>query len=117
MEPIEVKDRETLKMLEDESALTMEELKDSDAQLYLDWVKHFSPVTSEKVYIVRGYTMNEVYGLTGENAYPDDETLLAIPLSHIEKVSAIIIPRIEIDAKWFNDIVEKNYMREMMKNG
>lgn len=117
MKTIKVKDFETLKMLENESALTIEGIMESDAQLYLDWVKHFSPVMSEKVYVVSGDVMNKVYGLTGENAYPDDITLLAIPLNLIENVSAIIIPRIELGAKWFSDIVENNLMREMMKNG
>lgn len=117
MKLIKVKDHKTLKMLEEQSALTVEGLIEEDAPLFLDWVKHRSPVTTESVYIIKGNIMNEVYGLTGENAYPDDLTLQAIPLNLIKNVSAIIIPRFEIEGRWFDDIVENNAMREAMNNG
>lgn len=117
MKLIKVKDIETLKMLEEQSALTIEGLNEEDAPEFLNWVKQFSPVKSEIVYIVEGMLMNEVYGLTGENAYKDDLTIQAIPLNLIENVSEIIVPRFEIRGRWFDDVVENNAIKEAMNNG
>ena len=52
--------------------------------------------------------MNNAYGLTGENAYKDELTILSIKLEDIENVGAIIIPRFDIGGRWFDDIVDNN---------
>lgn len=117
MKVIKVVDEKTLKMLEEQSALTVEGLIEEDAPEFMNWVKQYSPVTSEIVYIIKGKTMNEVYGLTEENAYRDDLTLQAIPLNLIKDVSAIILPRFQIEGRWFDDIVENNAMKEGMNHG
>ena len=59
-----------------------------------------------------GKMMNDHYGLTGGNAYPDDLNFVAIMLSDIGDVHAISLPRFEIGGRWFTDIVDNNAMHE-----
>jgi len=112
MRTIDVKDFKTLKMLEDNSALTLEGLNKEDAHHFMEWVKKLTPVTDEVVYIISGKFMNDSYGLTGSNAYPNDLTIQAIPLNVVENFAALVIPRFEIGGRWFDDIVANNARRE-----
>ena len=50
--------------------------------------------------------MNNAYGLTGENAYKDELTILSIKLEDIENVAAITLPRFDVGGRWFDDIVD-----------
>ena len=112
MRTIDVKDFKTLKMLEDNSALTLEGLNKEDAHHFMEWVKNITPVTDEVVYIIKGKTMNLAYGLTGDNAYPNDLTIQAIPLNLVKNFAALVIPRFNIGARWFDDIVANNARRK-----
>lgn len=112
MRTINVTDFETLKMLEENSALTLEGLNEEDALHFMEWVKNLTPVTDEVVYIIKGKIMNIAYGLTGKNAYPNDLTLQAIPLNVVENLMALVIPKFEIGGRWFDDIVANNARRE-----
>lgn len=53
-----------------------------------------------------GKEMNEVYGLTESNAYPDDLTFVCIPNYYNPLV------KIEIHARWFDDIVDNNSIKQ-----
>ncbi len=71
--------------------------------------------TPEKFITFKGKDMNEVYGLTGDNTYPDTLTFLMFPLSGLE-VSKLAILRLQGQDRWFDDIVDNNQRREEMKN-
>ena len=53
--------------------------------------------------------MNEQYGLSGSNAYPEDCTIVSV--TDINQM-AITIPRFEVGGRWFDDIVDNNTRRE-----
>ena len=113
MEIINVETKEQLDMLYGDAALTLEGLSKESIPEFIDWIKELSSMTSETVYVISGKTMNQNYGLHGNNEYPNDLTIVSIPLSQIKDVSKIIIPRFQIGARWFNDIVDNNRQREM----
>lgn len=94
------------------SALTIEGLAKESIQDFIDWVKQYTPMKSETAYIISGDTMNNVYCLTGSNAYPNDLTIVSIKLEDMENAMAVVIPRFQIGARWFDDIVDNNARRE-----
>ena len=104
--------KEELKKLEDDSALTIEGLAEESIPDLVNWVKQHTPLINENVYVVKGKTMNEIYGLTGNNAYPNDCTLVSIKLIDMENYNAIVLPRFEIGGRWFDDIVDNNMRRQ-----
>lgn len=115
MEKIIVTDKETLKMLEDDSALTIEGLAEESIPNFLDWIKKLTPLKKEIVYVIKGGVMNMAYGLTGDNAYPNNCTLVSVKLSDMENWEAVVMPRFGIGGRWFDDIVDNNARREMEK--
>ena len=94
------------------SALTIEGLSEESIQDFIDWVKQYTPMKKEIAYVIKGKTMNRVYNLMGNNAYPNDCTIVSIKLEDMENSKAIIIPRFEIGGRWFDDIIDNNSMRE-----
>ena len=117
MTKITVNTKAQLDELDKGSALTWEGLKTSDESLteMFDWIKKYSPVKNETAYIVSGWVMNAAYGLTGDNAYPDDVHLVSVRLEDIENVEAITLPRFQAGGRWFDDIVANNARRENEK--
>ena len=110
---MEIKTLTELKELEDlDSALTIEELAEDSIPDFINWVKEYTPMKNEIAYIIKGKTMNDVYGLTGNNAYPDDCTIVSIKLEDMENSMAVVVPRFQIGARWFDDIVMNNAARE-----
>lgn len=110
---MEIKTLTTLEELESlGSALTMEGLAEDSISEFIDWVKQYTPMKSETAYIIKGKTMNDVYMLTGNNKYPDDCTIVSIKLEDMENSMAVVIPRFNIGARWFDDIVMNNAARE-----
>lgn len=101
-----------LKELEDNSALTIEGLAEESIPELVDWIKQYTPLINENVYIVKGKTMNEVYRLTESNAYPNDCTLVSIKLDDMANYEEIIFPRFKIGGRWFDDIVDNNMRRQ-----
>lgn len=94
------------------SALTIEGLVKECTQDFIDWVKQYTHMKSETAHIISGDTMNRVYHLTGNNAYPKDLTIVSIKLEDMENAMAVVIPRFQIGARWFDDIVDNNARRE-----
>ena len=94
------------------SALTMEGLLETSIPDFMDWVKSYTSMKTEIAYVIKGETMNSVYHLTGINAYPNDLTLVSIKLGDMENANNVAIPRFDIGARWFDDIVSNNAMRE-----
>ena len=110
---MEIKTLTELKELEDlGSALTIEGLAEDSIPDFIDWIKGYTPIKNEIAYIIKGKTMNDVYGLTGNNAYPDDCTIVSIKLEDMENSMAVVMPRFQIGARWFDDIVTNNAARE-----
>ena len=57
-------------------------------------------------YWFNGDMMNKKYGLTGDNAYQDNLTFLVIPDYYNPMV------KIQCGARWFDDIVDNNAIRQ-----
>ena len=117
MQKIIVNTKAQLDELYNGSALTLEGFDTSEKNLgqLLDWIKGYTPMKNEAVYITSGSLMNMAYGLTGDNAYPEDLNLVSVRLEDIENVDAITIPRFQIGGRWFDDIVANNRRREEEK--
>lgn len=67
-----------------------------------------------KFYTWNGKLMNDMYGLTQNNAYQDDITFLAfditeIPIDQIGKLSML---KLAMSARWLDDIVANDLARE-----
>lgn len=91
-EGIDIKDKQGLDMFEKVARKTGFEKKDM-LGLYF-----------------KGSVMNRVYGLTESNAYPDDLTFLVIPDYYNPGV------KIMVSARWFDDIVANNQIRQSAIN-
>ena len=119
MNTIKVNDRATLDALYKNSALTFEGVAADEENLkaVLTWVKNYTPLKREDVYVIEGSLMNREYGLTGDNAYPEtDCTILCIKLDDMEKPLAVTLPRFTVGGRWFDDVVDNNARREAEKN-
>ena len=117
MERIIVKTKAQLEELVKESALTWEGLDTSDESLkqIFDWLKGYTPLKCERVYITKGALMDVAYGLTGDNAYQPDCSIVSVRLCDMEKPMAIAIPRFRVGGRWLDDIVDNNRRREEEK--
>lgn len=57
-------------------------------------------------YYFNGEFMNQAFGYTGTNAYPDDLGFLVIPDLHIPALKTAL------SARWFDDIVASNAIKQ-----
>lgn len=112
MKKIYVDTKEQLDNLFNGSALTSEGLSEESIPDFINWIKERSEMTEETVCIISGKFMNESYELTGTNKYPDDLTIVSVPLDIIKDINALVIDRFSIGARWFDDIVDNNSHRE-----
>lgn len=115
MNKILINTREQLDELIKDSALTWEGLSmnsDEDYNAVVKWMRSngASPKT-DNVYITEGKTMNELESLVGNNAYPDDLTIVSFKLSEIENATKLAIPRFQVGGRWMDDIVDNNRRR------
>lgn len=114
MKTINVTSEEQLDELYNQSALTWEGLC-ADAQNLAaveEWLKEHNALiadTEVTAYIIAGELMNRVYSLTGNNAYPNDLTIVSFVGINQNKIA---IPRLEVGGRWFDDIVDNNARRE-----
>lgn len=112
----------------------MAEIKDGNAmldQFYKDWSLTIEGLSTEHLdsyekvlkdlaglkdgfafYKVTGKAMNEKYGLTGDNAYKDDLTIVVVLLEDLVEPMKIVIPRFDWGGRWFTDIVDNNARRQ-----
>lgn len=78
----------------------------------IKWLNiHNCHMVNPDIYVISGELMNVYYGLTGNNAYPDDLHIVCIRLADLDNVPGIIIPRFQIGGRWFNDVVDNNARR------
>lgn len=110
---IRVTDKEILDKLYNDSALTIEGLCEESIPDFLDWINETAKTEDNvNVYVTKGKTMNNIYWLTKDNAYPNDCTIVSIMLSDIENANTLIMRRFEVGGRWFDDIVDNNLNRE-----
>lgn len=107
MEILKVTTKEELKNLYDHSALTILGVELKSLQEYITWAEETSGETINKVFAISGDTMNKEYGLIGNMRYPSDLNIISIILGS-EGLAKIAIPRFELGARWFDDIVDNN---------
>ena len=118
---IDLTTKEELNRLEETSALTFvgltyeEDIADNIARDIMG----IDPATFDKevkVYITSGKTMNEVYNLTGSNAYIDECSFLSIDNDAFGVDVRIWALRSKMyGGRWFDDIVYNNARREAEK--
>lgn len=112
---IDVTSKAQLDELYNGSALTFVGLSSDEESIkgLVEWLKEHSEISNPlPIHIISGQTMNINYGLTGENRYEDDLTIISIKNGDIRNLGAIVIPRFEIGGRWFDDIVDNNATRE-----
>ena len=83
-----------------------------------NWLKELNAIkgTLLPIYTYKGSLMNEKYGLTGSNAYPNDLNFITVKLSDINYSNNLAYKRFEIGGRWFDDIVENNKYRQDRTN-
>lgn len=112
MKAVQVTTAEELNVLYEQSALTWEGLIATEDELGIveKWIKNHNADDPELTFhIIKGALMNEVYQLSGSNAYPENLTLVAVTGVDSTKLA---IPRLQVGGRWFDDIVENNARRE-----
>lgn len=117
---IEVKTGKQLNDLYKNGAFTLEGLDISQENInkLIEWFEQYGGVkNSISLYITKGSFMNEKYGFTQYNAYPDDLNIVSIKLEDIKDILRVAIPRFGIGARWFNDIVDNNIVRQKQIDG
>lgn len=107
----ENKEDEMLQMFCDNSMFTFEGLDiEPRKKVSKELEKFFKEAGFEGknfiAYWFKGSVMNRCYGLTGDNAYPDDLTFVVVP----EYYNPIV--KLQMGARWFDDIVANNAIRQ-----
>ena len=101
---------EFLTMFTENSCFTFEGLDLSDKESNKLMEKDFRAAGfTEKdfiVYVLKGATMNDYYGLTDSNAYNPELTIAVIPNFYNP------ILKMAVGARWFDDIVSNNAIRQ-----
>ena len=67
------------------------------------------PVT---FYTWTGKEFNDKYGLTGNNAYPEDLPFLSISLDNWSEMGNLPFWKMQVGARWLDDIVDNNARRQ-----
>lgn len=117
-ELIEAKE-DDLDKLYDDSAFTFEGFMVDDENLtkLVNFLKENTEVILPiKIYRISGEMMNSKYGLTEDNAYPDDLNIVSLPLNNWNELGDLPMIKIQIGARWFDDIVDNNRMRQEKNN-
>lgn len=117
MNIITVKNKEMLEELRNDSSLTIEGLAEESIKEFLNWIKRYTELKKEDVYITKGNIMNLAYNLSGDNAYSDDINIVSVMLSDMENPVKVAMPRFEIGGRWMDDIIDNNLRREMCMEG
>ena len=115
MKTIYVSTKSQLDALYNTSALTWEGLSPDDFNLNAvkNWLNQHGAILEgiePTFHITTGKLMNDIYGLTGDNSYPDDLSIISVTDINQAKV---ILARFEVGGRWFDDIVDNNARREM----
>jgi hypothetical protein len=104
----EVKTKEELDALASKSAPTWEGLA-------LEGLEEQIKAIDDKVEIVycEGKTYNEVYHLTGNNAYPDDLHIVFLVTPEKYDLKEMMKWKLQYGCRWADDVKDNNLAREM----
>lgn len=104
-----------IKELANKSAFTWEGVDLSEENL-LEIVKLLKEHTKIKLpvnfFVFDGRTMNKTFGLTEKNAYQDDLHFLSIDLDNWSEMGNLPIFKMQVGARWLDDIVDNNQRRQ-----
>ena len=111
-------DETKIRELENGSAFTWVGLSGlkNDKEVILDCFKKadvLNDIETFEFYIWKGKLMNQIYMLTCSNAYPEDLTFVSIPLSMFKNIRKLAILKLQLGARWLDDIVDNNTRREL----
>ena len=114
-------DETKIRELKNGSAFTWEGLSglENDKEVILDDFKKANVLDDVEIfefYTWKGELMNQIYQLTGSNAYPEDLTFVSIPLSMFNNnIGKLALVKFQLGARWLDDIVDNNARRELGK--
>ena len=101
---------EFLTMFTENSCFTIEglDLKDKESNKLMERDFRAAGFTEKDfiVYVLKGSTMNDYYGLTDSNAYNPQLTIAVIPNFYNPMFKMIV------GARWFDDIVASNSIKQ-----
>lgn len=114
MEFKNVTTKELCEELREHSALTFEGIiaNDNSGNAIEKFIEKHTRLLKKQAYIIMGKDMNEWYGLTGDNAYKPDITIICVDLRDIEDVDKIVIPSKMKGGRWLDDVIDNNLRRE-----
>lgn len=113
-------DEEKVKELKNNSAFTWEGMAISvdNLQAIVDDLKENTKIKLPVIfYTWKGELFNAMYGLTENNAYPDDLNFLSIDLDNWEGIGNLPTYKMQVGARWLDDIVDNNTIRQNKING
>lgn len=105
-------DKEALDELYADSSFCVEGVAIESFNAFCEWVDKHGGLKKRSLWAITGVLMNEVYKLTGSNAYPDDTLLVCIKLKDIKDIKKLALERTEIGGRWFDDIVDNNAWKQ-----
>lgn len=111
-------DETKIRELENDSAFTWVGLSGlkNDKEVILDEFKKadvLNDIETFEFYTWKGKLMNQIYMLTGSNAYPEDLTFVSIPLNMFKNIEKLAILKLQLGARWLDDIVDNNSLQEL----
>lgn len=108
-------DQAKIQELESGSAFTYEgmSIDDENLEKVVDALKSVTSInTPVRFYHWSGKYMNDIYGLTGRNAYPEDLNFLSIDLDNWNNMNGLVEFKMSTGARWLDDIVDNNKVRQ-----
>lgn len=121
MKTVLVKDHEVArvaKRLEKEEAFTMEGLCKESIPDLANWlVEEAGSLTKEEAekkdaIIFSGKQLNTLWGLTGDNRYPDNLTIICVSLEGLRNIPKLSVRRFAVGGRWLTDVRDNNLRRE-----
>lgn len=106
---------EMINDLTSKSAFTWEgmDASDENLQAIVDDLKENTNITLPvNFYKWSGELFNDMFELTDANAYPNDLTFLAIDLDNWSAMGNLPIYKMQVGARWLDDIVDNNKVRQ-----
>ena len=110
-------DETKIRELENGSAFTWVGLSglENDKETIVNCFKEekvLADVETFEFYTWKGELMNQIYQLTGSNAYPEDLNFVSIPLNMFKNIGKLAMLKLQYGARWLDDIVDNNARRE-----
>lgn len=103
--------------LNEEDAVVIEGIHPDFIKNFVSWTFNLGGATNDDPEVIQfsGKQLNGAWSLTGDNQYPDDLNICAIPFSQIKQVMQLAIPRFSMGVRWWSDVRDNNLRREEEK--